>query len=457
MSGIIRVQHSDNYTCIANLAIRDTRLSLKARGLHHLLLSYPNNWEVNIEHLASKASEHDGRTAIMTALRELETIGYLTRQQTRNEKGHITGYESVVRELPQSGFPTTVKTKKKGSRNSDKPQSENPPMDNPTSENQTQISNVFQQLPSEEVSISPLSPQGELEEREFGFQIPEEPEVSTPSLALSDKLRRVEDKNEVSGLDKYSAPPLLPVSNRVQNIYAWIPEGPWKVDGKLDYAFLRWQAQKWVDKFGGRLEDKEADVLRNWKKDADNISISWRHYSAEYSSRLENVALRMEAGIPISEEEQARFVENQKAITHQLPDELNPVLSTPSLPPQATLEPVQVESSPTASLPPSKRDIPLDESGFSESVQAYQVYTPQKIEASAPPPEVVEEMRQLQQKVSMPKGSKVRNKISELDELNQWLQDPILRSEAIARIKRKGYAVECDEYGVPISAHEPEF
>jgi len=30
---IIRVEHSKDYTCIANKAIRDKRLSFKARGL----------------------------------------------------------------------------------------------------------------------------------------------------------------------------------------------------------------------------------------------------------------------------------------------------------------------------------------------------------------------------------------------------------------------------------------
>lgn len=76
----IRVEHQKNYTCITNSTIRDKHLSFKARGLHHLLLSYPDGWQVKIEHLVNE-SEQDGRTAVASALRELEEHGYLERKQ----------------------------------------------------------------------------------------------------------------------------------------------------------------------------------------------------------------------------------------------------------------------------------------------------------------------------------------------------------------------------------------
>jgi hypothetical protein len=96
---IIRVKHQKDYTCISNVAIRDKTLSFKARGIHHLLLSYPDGWRVNTDHLAHE-SDLDGRTAIQSGLRELEEKGYLSRDKTRDEKGRWI-HESVVTELPQ--------------------------------------------------------------------------------------------------------------------------------------------------------------------------------------------------------------------------------------------------------------------------------------------------------------------------------------------------------------------
>ncbi|MDV2998134.1 MAG: hypothetical protein N4J56_007839 [Chroococcidiopsis sp. SAG 2025] len=97
---IIRIEHSSNYTCISNQAIRDKRLSYKARGLHHLLLSYPNNWTVNIDHLVA-ASDKDGRAAVMSAIEELQAHGYMTMRRIRNEQtGQFVGWEKVIRETP---------------------------------------------------------------------------------------------------------------------------------------------------------------------------------------------------------------------------------------------------------------------------------------------------------------------------------------------------------------------
>lgn len=97
----LRIKHSKNYTCIANQAIRDNRLSFKARGLHHLLLSYPDNWTINTAQLTAE-SDRDGREAIASALKELETFGYFERKKLRGQDGRIT-WETFVYELPFDG------------------------------------------------------------------------------------------------------------------------------------------------------------------------------------------------------------------------------------------------------------------------------------------------------------------------------------------------------------------
>lgn len=159
MAETIRVLHNRNYTVISNNCIRDLRLSFKARGLLVLLLSYPDGWKVNTEHLTTQ-SEKDGRTSILSALKELEQLGYLTRTQIR-ENGRITGYESVVREIPESDFP----------------QSENLISENLKTENPAHNKYQFKkELPKKEVtrekSKNALSPSKEdLKDKEVAEQI----------------------------------------------------------------------------------------------------------------------------------------------------------------------------------------------------------------------------------------------------------------------------------------------
>lgn len=97
----IRVKkHERNFTIIQNEAIQDAELSLKARGLHHLLLSYPNDWVINVKHLSNQ-SKKDGPDAIRSALKELEVSGYLERDQSRDD-GKFSKATYVIYEVSQN-------------------------------------------------------------------------------------------------------------------------------------------------------------------------------------------------------------------------------------------------------------------------------------------------------------------------------------------------------------------
>lgn len=107
----IRVRHDVSYTCISNAAIQDKRLSFKARGLHHLLLSYPDGWEINTDHLI-KESDRDGRDAINSALKELKDHRYLVRRCFHNPDTGRFDWVSELYELPlpedEPGTDSTV-------------------------------------------------------------------------------------------------------------------------------------------------------------------------------------------------------------------------------------------------------------------------------------------------------------------------------------------------------------
>lgn len=83
---IRRGKRPDRYVILGNDLVRNPHVSFRARGILAYLLSMPEGWETNSNRLAA-TSPREGRDAIRTALRELETAGYLTRKREQNAAG----------------------------------------------------------------------------------------------------------------------------------------------------------------------------------------------------------------------------------------------------------------------------------------------------------------------------------------------------------------------------------
>lgn len=76
------------FTLIANSALENGNLTLKARGLLAYLLSRPEGWEFDSVRMAkSQHAQKDGRDAIRAALTELVVAGYLERLKKQDEAG----------------------------------------------------------------------------------------------------------------------------------------------------------------------------------------------------------------------------------------------------------------------------------------------------------------------------------------------------------------------------------
>lgn len=93
-------RHDAGHTTIDNRPINHRALSLKARGLHHLLLSKPDGYEVNAAAIATEC-DRDGRDAIQAGLRELEALGYLHRRREQDDLGRWHTFTDMY-ELPTS-------------------------------------------------------------------------------------------------------------------------------------------------------------------------------------------------------------------------------------------------------------------------------------------------------------------------------------------------------------------
>ena len=97
---ILKNPNKERFTVIDNNVFRKSKLTLKGMGMLCFLLSLPDNWDFSEKGLASLFP--DGLTSVKTALRELESKGYLTREQARDEMGGFSKMIYTIREIPES-------------------------------------------------------------------------------------------------------------------------------------------------------------------------------------------------------------------------------------------------------------------------------------------------------------------------------------------------------------------
>lgn len=123
---VFRVEKSKDYTVMSNHHLRDAALSLKAKGLLSQMLSLPEGWDYTLAGLAKINKE--GVDAISTAVKELESAGYVERRQTYDQNGQFSSNEYIIHEQPVSASPLR-----------DFPVSDNPLPEEPLPENPPQL------------------------------------------------------------------------------------------------------------------------------------------------------------------------------------------------------------------------------------------------------------------------------------------------------------------------------
>lgn len=118
--GGFRNKRTAPFTMLANAMLRDATLSLRAKGLLGVMLSFPDDWQYHMSHIETLSS--DQRDSHRAAVRELERAGYIQRQQTRTERGRVSSSIYTVSDsiltvdgftgdgAPVAGNPPTTKT-----------------------------------------------------------------------------------------------------------------------------------------------------------------------------------------------------------------------------------------------------------------------------------------------------------------------------------------------------------
>ncbi len=146
---VYRVERTRDYTVMSNHHLKDTALSLKAKGLLSMFLSFPDDWNYSTRGLAAICKE--GVEAIGNTIKELEKAGYIVRRQLRGANGRITDTEYIIYEQPQEPertgpdmdrpdtTPPDTASPDTGNPDMVDPDAAGPDMDGPDAENHAQL------------------------------------------------------------------------------------------------------------------------------------------------------------------------------------------------------------------------------------------------------------------------------------------------------------------------------
>jgi hypothetical protein len=107
MRTIFRKKLKSGFTIIPNAALKDERLSFKARGILALVLTKPDDWHINLVWLGKQASE--GREAIRNSIQELCEAGYCRKVIFQDARGRMSNTIWQFTDSPSDGFPSVGK------------------------------------------------------------------------------------------------------------------------------------------------------------------------------------------------------------------------------------------------------------------------------------------------------------------------------------------------------------
>lgn len=94
---IYKLRQEMGFTQVPNDFLRNPKISIKAKGMLSLLLSYPDDWVVYKSVIIKSIKE--SRTAVDTVFAELEDLGYIKKEKKRNADGTFA-YAYYVSAVP---------------------------------------------------------------------------------------------------------------------------------------------------------------------------------------------------------------------------------------------------------------------------------------------------------------------------------------------------------------------
>ncbi|MBD2488989.1 hypothetical protein [Aulosira sp. FACHB-615] len=172
----------------------------------------------------------------------------------------------------------------------------------------------------------------------------------------------------------------------------WVPDGEWKLDGKLDANFVDWHARRWMQKYGALdIHEARKNVRAYYRNDPRRLADDWQEYHEATLHKATNIAIRQSNGINVPEQEKMSIVKHQAALrpsgksvvrsqyeeVKQYVPSVDPeklfINSETDIPMIAAEKEVDwdVLGQQTEEWEKEQIDIPVDESGFVENGEAY--------------------------------------------------------------------------------------
>jgi hypothetical protein len=99
-------------------------------------------------------------------------------------------------------------------------------------------------------------------------------------------------------------------------IWDWIPDGPWKVENKLDTNFVDWQAHRWMQKPYTKvidIHDARKNVRAYYKNEPTRLANDWQEYQEFHAVKIANMALREQNDVKVHEDEKIAMQKHQSA------------------------------------------------------------------------------------------------------------------------------------------------
>lgn len=106
LNRIIKPSKFDHFTIVPNAIFRHEGISQQATGLYCYLFSHKSNQDITINFITNHFK--NGRDAVRSAIAELEQLGYLKREQLR-QNGKIVAYNYILKDAPLTEKPSPGK------------------------------------------------------------------------------------------------------------------------------------------------------------------------------------------------------------------------------------------------------------------------------------------------------------------------------------------------------------
>ena len=123
-----------NYTIVINELFKRNDVSARAKGIYAYIMTLPDNWKIYKSELYEHFSE--GRDSIDKAFKELEKLGYITKERAKNKDGKFDGWNYEI-------FESLDDTDSLKNRKSEMPKSVNPQLLSTDSSPSTERTNIY--------------------------------------------------------------------------------------------------------------------------------------------------------------------------------------------------------------------------------------------------------------------------------------------------------------------------